>query len=434
MDLICLLFLASSFMMLKDYRTRKETYEARKKVHYDSLLEILNEEDTREQARNLMWQEGLSYDRAPEPMSVFVRGLDNRTPTTFFKSGWEEKYSNDDTYRNPILKLYMTPDFAYIVNIILSLLALLFVFDNICGEKEDGTLKLALSYPIPKISMLLGKWIGGFLTLCGPFFVGVLFWMILITQSGEINFGTENVIRFFSIVGISFAYLALFFSLGMFVSAITHTSNTSLLICFFIWVIWIIVIPNAAPVLAKVISPVPGRDQIEKQKEAVDRKTREKIREAERGMLSYLDELEDKKDEIQAMGETEKNEIEDYYRKKVEAQSATAGFIARLSPSGSYVFSTTAIAGTGIDSFKNVFTSYDVFKKDYNQLRDRISAMHWRLPEGWLKQSDIPRLEFSKFRLDDVIDTAMFDVLFIMIYNVLFFMLAFLAFLVYDPK
>ena len=46
MDLICLLFLASSFMMLNDYRNRRENYIAKRRVHHDNLVEILNNDNT----------------------------------------------------------------------------------------------------------------------------------------------------------------------------------------------------------------------------------------------------------------------------------------------------------------------------------------------------------------------------------------------------
>ena len=57
-----------------------------------------------------------------------------------------------------------------------------------------------------------------------------------------------------------------------------------------------------------------------------------------------------------------------------------------------------------------------------------------RLKLGWLKFEDVPRLNFYKTRLDDVIDSAMFDILLILIFNIIFFMLSFLFFLKYDPK
>ena len=42
------------------------------------------------------------------------------------------------------------------------LLAIVFGYDAICGEKERGTLRLMLSCSVPRDTVLLAKWIGGF--------------------------------------------------------------------------------------------------------------------------------------------------------------------------------------------------------------------------------------------------------------------------------
>lgn len=66
-------------------------------------------------------------------------------PTQVNVSLWQTRKVQEDRYENPLLRLFTTPDYAYIINIVISLLAMLFVFDSICGEKEQGTLKLLLA-------------------------------------------------------------------------------------------------------------------------------------------------------------------------------------------------------------------------------------------------------------------------------------------------
>ena len=53
MDLICILFLASAFMMLSDYRKRRQNFEAQRRVHDDNVMDILNAESSRDQFRSL---------------------------------------------------------------------------------------------------------------------------------------------------------------------------------------------------------------------------------------------------------------------------------------------------------------------------------------------------------------------------------------------
>ena len=77
-------------------------------------------------------------------------------------------------YRNPLKDRNPAPDLLFLTRILLSLLAVLFAFDAVCGEREEGTLKQALAGPVPRHLWLLGKWIGGMLTLSTGFVVAVL--------------------------------------------------------------------------------------------------------------------------------------------------------------------------------------------------------------------------------------------------------------------
>ena len=48
-------------------------------------------------------------------------------------------------------------------------MALLFGFDQISREQENGTLKLMLANSVSRATLLAGKWIGNFLSLAVPF-------------------------------------------------------------------------------------------------------------------------------------------------------------------------------------------------------------------------------------------------------------------------
>jgi len=66
---------------------------------------------------------------------------------------------------NPVFSIFGALDLTFIVKIILSLFAILFTYDAIVGEKEKGTLKLTLSNNVPRDRLILGKVIGGFISL-----------------------------------------------------------------------------------------------------------------------------------------------------------------------------------------------------------------------------------------------------------------------------
>ena len=102
--------------------------------------------------------------RPPQPLSLIAKGTNEVRPVTpnshpryvvigkvFMRFG-EERH---------IFELFETPDFVYIVSIILSVLAIFLSHDSICGEKEAHTLSLFLSNSLRRSTFLLGKRISG---------------------------------------------------------------------------------------------------------------------------------------------------------------------------------------------------------------------------------------------------------------------------------
>jgi len=92
------------------------------------------------------------------------------------------------------------------------------------------------------------------------------------------------------------------------------------------------------------------------------------------------------------------------------------------------------MADTGLDAYNGAFAAFSRFKADFQKFFTSHRYRWHRVPEGWLKYNEIPRLHFFSLRIDDVLNNAMFDILIIVVYNILFFMLSFLAFLLYDPR
>ena len=114
--------------------------------------------------------------RKPNPLGIFNVGTENFGANTvtveLSKPIFEfvtfpiwlaptQKRGSD----NPFLAMFLTVDVVFIFKIVLSALAILFAYNTISGEREDGTLKLVLSNAIPRDVVVLGKYLGGMLSL-----------------------------------------------------------------------------------------------------------------------------------------------------------------------------------------------------------------------------------------------------------------------------
>ena len=204
----------SVFVMGRDYESAMATQQASKAAHSDRLSALDNIEDDNEKLDDLIYNRGVYRTRAPYPLSVFAHGLENDVPTLVHTSMWVSRKIDEGSYRNPIFSLFATPDFSYIITIVVSLLALLFVFDAVCGEKERGTLKIVLANSVPRDLFLASKWIGGYLTLVLPFLIALLGAVTYLYVTGTVQLAGDNLARLAWITVASLLYISLFLLSG----------------------------------------------------------------------------------------------------------------------------------------------------------------------------------------------------------------------------
>ncbi|MEW6755878.1 MAG: ABC transporter permease subunit, partial [Candidatus Latescibacterota bacterium] len=104
--------------------------------------------------------------RPPRPLSVLAEGLDRRIGTACTIALEEVPFALTGTQAaNEFAPVFPVLDFATVVSVVLSLLALLLAYDAFSGERELGTLRMCLANACPRHALLLGKYLGGLLGL-----------------------------------------------------------------------------------------------------------------------------------------------------------------------------------------------------------------------------------------------------------------------------
>ena len=138
-----LLVVAATAVLIQDYERRLESYNTSLETHRQKLYK---------------WQtyspgmDRLYVDRPPNPLSLFNVGLDKRLGNkiqvshSFVPALWDAEMDSSD---NSFLNIFSSIDIVFIFEVVLSLLALIFAYDALAGERERGTLRLVLtaSYP-----------------------------------------------------------------------------------------------------------------------------------------------------------------------------------------------------------------------------------------------------------------------------------------------
>ena len=182
----------------------------------------------------------------PLSMYTLVRGISSDINM--------EEFDND-----PLPVMFPLLDLVFIVAILLSLAAIIFSYDSVCGEKEDGTLKLMLANGLPRSQIVLGKVFGGTAVLIVPFFVSLLLGLVVILLNPRVswtgaNWGALGLVLLGAVV-----YVIFFQVLGVFISSRHHASASSIMTSLCVWVILVLVVPNVCPYLASLLSPAPSR-------------------------------------------------------------------------------------------------------------------------------------------------------------------------------
>ena len=133
---------------------------------------------------------------------------------------------------NPLLNLFSAIDIVFIFEVVLSLMALIFAYDAISGERERGTLRLVLTHPVRRGHILLAKYISAMICLLGPLLMSLLLAAILLITSTAISLNISDFLRIGGIILSSIVYLSVFYLIGMLISAVTHRTGTCADACY----------------------------------------------------------------------------------------------------------------------------------------------------------------------------------------------------------
>ena len=194
----------------------------------------------------------------PNPLSIFAKGLENAMTRSFEIGVIGIEVRAGQSSGNIVYAFFPAPDFLYIVRVVLSLVALLFGFDQISREREQGTLKLLLGGPVSRAQVLLGKWLGNFLSLAVPFLLVTFLGTAILLFDPDVRFTAGQIGRLGLILALALLYLAFFLSLGMLVSALTKRAATSVIVLLFVWALLVFVLPNLGTLVARQFVSVPS--------------------------------------------------------------------------------------------------------------------------------------------------------------------------------
>jgi ABC-type transport system involved in multi-copper enzyme maturation permease subunit len=409
--------------------------------------------------------------RRPDAMEIFANGVNSDIGRYSEIGQWRDvrlvrsEYSDD-----PMLAAFQFLDPTFVVLIVLSLIAILFTYNAVNGEKESGTLKLVFANRVSKAEYIIGKLTGSWLAVLAPVLIAFLVGALLVILSG-IDFSASHWGRYGLFIFTSIMYTTCFMLLGVFVSALTHRSSVSFLVLLVVWICAVLIVPKAATMLAGQAMPVPTVDELESRITSyatqarteyfneMGKRARERFKdtgslpeeERQKVMDAWMKENDEKRKEMEkTIGDYTARLYEDYYNQKHQ-QELLAFSLAKLSPASQFQLAAMRLCGTDTglkkryeDAMKEYKTKYANFtsQKSGGGMNIRIQSSSRGGTTGSMTTpaptkidlSEMPKFSDPAYAFGESVSASLVDEGLLALFTILAFVGAFVAFLRYDMR
>jgi ABC-type transport system involved in multi-copper enzyme maturation permease subunit len=393
--------------------------------------------------------------------------------------------SEDD----PLPILFPPFDFIFIVTVIMSLLAILFSYDAITEERQNGTLRLMISNSLPRTKILLAKWIGGTITLSLPFLLSLLAGAFYISINPNIQWDGSAWAEFALLTAASITFITLFYLLGLMVSSFSRYSSNSILNCLFLWILLILVIPNICPYISAQLYRIPSIREIEKRDKEIEihslKVFRERINEIKKTFKNRYGKLFSEFESLEFGGIGDFGKVELKHREaaqqradtdpvfkammnafreetekardiigdireeadllwedleiKAALQTKLAKNLACISPFANFVYLATDLTGTGLRSLEYFEQARRRYRNELMHYADKKMQKEREENPAFgsaslMDVSDRQRFVFKEEALKDKLNKVLPYWGILVLFNIVFFAAAFAGFMRYDVR
>ena len=432
--LVIILMLTGSVLYSHNYRQQVADYRENVSENLD-LLKKKAEKDLHEVVSD---PPNLLIYRAPSPLGFIAEGHEKDLPNAFAVDAFELVGPQTILRRNYTLQRFDALDWVFTVGVILSFAAFAMTYDSISGEAETGTLRLCLSNSLPRATLLFGKYIGTIISLSIPLIIGICMNVLIISLFGVLPFESTYWLQIGGVVLFSVLYISVFATLGLFISCLTRSSSVSLVLLLLVWVCFAVFIPRTGGLLASRLAELPDEKTITRQ---ANDATHEILNRYGRDRFSANWSPGEPLTRAAKIADA-KQAIYNEYRQQQLHQVKLAQNISRISPTAIYQIGCEALVGTGIKHYERFFKKAIEYRRSllqftyeeypFNPNLFLEDAERQKLSDLRISVDKIPKFEDTPSDFSTAFAEASLDILLLFLFNLVFFMGAFLAFMHYD--
>lgn len=353
-------------------------------------------------------------------------------------------------------------DWSFIIKVILSLYVILLGYNAISGEKEQGTLRQILSNSIGRIKLLVAKYIALLLTVLVPFVSGVIISLIILGISIPQVLALKNLSRILVMLLLTLVYLSIFAFLSLLISSLIHRSSLVLLILLAVWVLFTIIIPNTSGILSQQLAKVPSEYQTAKQvgpmiQQQVWARIDKIIERVKMGELKTEEKLKQETDHAFNEGQEELAKHYKSYEDAMRQRATLAQNLSRVSPTALFQSASESIAQTGTKREEHFLKNARNYARIYDEyILKKVGKLTGTSPWSFSTtvdisgkpvyidspspeeyqgdKSDFPQFIETQLPLIHSLKDVLFDLVGLILWNLVLALMAFSAFLHSDVR
>ena len=377
------LMLTNAVVHLREHPMRMQKY-------HDAFTESQNGLKSRTNLYDIAQRGPGSLYKKPSPLhfcadggdpflSDYINGGFYAWATDDLRGFWQLYYRpathNSRNIRPDTIKV----DWGFVIGYVLSLIAILFTFDSISGEREHGTLRLMLANSIPRHTVLIGKFLGALVSISVPFMLAVLMNLLVISTSSDVQLDSDAWNRLGIIFLIAILYLCLFLALGLLVSSRVQRSAASLVILLLTWVTFVVFMPSTLASIASGFSTPMTYDEFQERRQQLKIELRDE----------YDKRLQDAREQpakrIALGGEyvlkdaAARERLSQEFLDQQHAQIQLGRSVTRISPVAIVQYLLEVFAGTGFERHQQFVENAQRYAREY---REFVTDMDKADPES----------------------------------------------------
>ena len=444
--LVFLLIVFSGWSFMEDYRLRRQDFNTDVAENNASLMRAAS------RLSQVAFLKQTLY-RPPSLLEYFASGNNQYLPNSFQRDVFQIDFPTLKSRHSPLQKKPLGFGFSFLVTYVFTFLALILTYDAVCGEKNQGTLGLQMSHPLPRAHFIISKFVVNFLLLGSGLIGGLMLNMALFSLWGESPFSEGNIGRVILFCLLSLLLIAFFLSLGLLVSTIAPRSDTSMVTLLLLWTLLVVVIPSLGRVVADLTAQVPTKGEIQRRYQQAQNEIINNVPSDIPGELHpmrwtgdpWAPNVPNRSKLINSITDRQAKIFDDYIQ-QLRYQVRRAQGIMRVSPTVLYRVAGEDVMGTGLSQFEYFYQSvrrYGDSLREFILQKDATDTRSPHLLNAWHRNTisqipvdfnTIPRFYLRPPPLRAGLPLIIRSSGVLLLLTVLLFSVTYVAFLRYDVR